>query len=98
MVDRNYISECVFDCIPEGRFWVEPIPIPTPYDCKDEDMRLIEDLEMDSLDMNGLIYDVCNMVGVNADNVYRGKRLETVGDIIDAIWIEYQRMASENGK
>jgi acyl carrier protein len=99
MVDREYISECVFDCIPDDRFWVGPIPISTSkYTYKDDDLRLIEDLEMDSMDITALVYDVCSMVGISADNVYKGKHLETVNDIIDAIWIEYQRMTSENGK
>jgi hypothetical protein len=99
MVDRNYISDCTFDCIPDDRFWVVSIPIPTSrYTYKDENLRLIEDLEMDSMDITALVYDVCSMVGISADNVYKGKHLETVNDIIDAIWIEYQRMTSENGK
>ena len=98
MVDRNYISDCVFDCIPDGRFWVGPILLHTPkYTYEDENLRLIEDLEMDSMDITALVYDVCSMVGIDGNNLDRGRKLETVKDLIDLIWNEY-RKKTENGK
>ena len=98
MVDRNYISDCAFDCIPDDRFWAVPIPIPTSrYIYKDENLRLIEDLEMDSMDITALVYDVCSMVGIDGNNLDRGRKLETVKDLIDLVWDEYQKK-TENGK
>lgn len=98
MVDRNYISDCVFDCIPDDKFWVVPIPIPTlRYSYKDENLRLIEDLEMDSMDITELVYDVCSMVGIDSNNLDRGRKLETVKDLIDLVWDEYRKQI-ENGK
>lgn len=98
MVDRNYIFDCTFDCIPDDRFWVGPIPISTSkYTYKDEDLRLIEDLEMDSMDITALAYDVCSMVGIDGNNLDMSGKLETVGDVVDAVWNEYQKQI-ENGK
>jgi len=98
MVDRNYISDCAFDCIPDDKFWVVPIPIPTSrYTYKDENLRLIEDLELDSMDITALVYDVCSMVGIDGNNLDRGRKLETVKDLIDLVWNEYQKK-TENGK
>ena len=98
MVDRNYISDCTFDCIPDDRFWVGPIPISTSkYTYKDEDLRLIEDLEMDSMDITALVYDVCNMVGIDGNNLDMSGKVETVRDVVDAVWNEYRKQ-TENGK
>ena len=98
MVDRNYISDCTFDCIPDDRFWVGPIPISTSkYTYKDEDLRLIEDLEMDSMDITALVYDVCSMVGIDGNNLDMSGKMETVRDVVDAVWNEYQKK-TENGK
>jgi len=98
MVDRNYISDCAIDCIPDDKFWVVPIPIPTSrYTYKDENLRLIEDLELDSMDITALVYDVCSMVGIDGNNLDRGRKLETVKDLIDLVWNEYQKK-TENGK
>ena len=98
MVDRNYISDCTFDCIPDDRFWVGPIPISTSkYTYKDEDLRLIEDLEMDSMDITALVYDVCNMVGIDGNNLDMSGKVETVRDVVDVVWNEYQKKI-ENGK
>lgn len=98
MVDRNYISDCTFDCIPDDRFWVGPIPISTSkYTYKDEDLRLIEDLEMDSMDITALVYDVCSMVGIDGNNLDLSGKIETVRDVVDAVWNEYQKKI-ENGK
>ena len=98
MVDRNYISDCTFDCIPDDRFWVGPIPISTPkHTYKDEDLRLIEDLEMDSMDITALLYDVCSMVGIDGNNLDMSGKMETVRDVVDSVWNEYQKKI-ENGK
>ena len=98
MVDRNYISDCTFDCIPDDRFWVGPIPISTSkYTYKDEDLRLIEDLEMDSMDITALVYDVCSMVGIDGNNLDMSGKVETVRDVVDAVWNEYRKQ-TENGK
>ena len=98
MVDRNYISECAFDCIPDDRFWVGPILLPiSKYTYRDEDLRLIEDLEMDSMDITALVYDVCSMVGIDGNNLDIDGKLETVGDVVDVVWNEYQKK-TENGK
>ena len=98
MVDREYISDCAFDCILDDRFWVGPIQISTSkYAYKDEDLRLIEDLEMDSMDITALVYDVCSMVGIDGNSLDVSGKMETVGDVVDAVWNEYRKKA-ENGK
>ena len=98
MVDRNYISDCTFDCIPDDRFWVRPIPISTTkYTYKDEDLRLVEDFEMDSMDITALLYDVCSMVGIDGNNLDMSRKMETIRDVVDSVWNEYQKK-TENGK
>lgn len=98
MVDREYISDCTFDCIPDDRFWVGPIPISTSkYTYKDEDLRLVEDLEMDSMDITALVYDVCSIVGIDGNNLDMSGKMKTVRDVVDVVWNEYQKK-TENGK
>ena len=98
MVDREYISDCTFDCIPDDRFWVGPIPISTSkYTYKDEDLRLIEDFEMDSMDITALVYDVCSIVGIDGNNLDMSGKMKTVRDVVDVVWNEYQKK-TENGK
>lgn len=50
-----------------------------------EDLRLIEDLEMDSIDTYELIYNTCSELGI-AEPDFDSIRFNTLKDIIDSIY------------
>ena len=92
MTPREYVTECVFDSIPNDMLFVGGIPINVSDMYEDrENLRLVEDLGMDSVDIYGLISDVCYCLDVSPGDVNVGNEPKTIKDIIDAIYREYEK-------
>jgi acyl carrier protein len=90
---REKIRDVVFDIIREQSkaLFIPPIFIPQSV-CSEptEDLDLIGDLEMDSLDIWELVCNSCSVLRIDEsklDTKYQNYgSLETVGDVIDMIW------------
>lgn len=90
---REKIREVVFDNIQERSkaLFIPPFFIPQSV-CSEptEDLDLIGDLEMDSLDIGELVCNSCSVLGIDESKLdikYQNYgSLETIGDVIDMIW------------
>lgn len=90
---REKIRDVVFDIIQERSKYVYIPPIFIPQSvCSEptEDLDLIGDLEMDSLDIVELVYNSCSVLGIDESKLdiknQNYDSLETIGDVIDMIW------------
>ena len=100
LTTREDLADYVWDLIPCGMMFIGGMPIPCPGVSRDrmEDLRLIEDLRMDSMDITSVIYDVCAHLGICGDDLIAEDVLNnigTVGELIDILWAKYRQSIEE---
>ena len=63
------------------------IPVDRTDGCETENTRLIEDLEMDSIDIQSMIWDAANQLGMDIYSVPDEQigRLNTLGDCVNLL-------------
>ena len=91
---REKIREVVFENVKNGSIYILPPCLPMRSyggwsGCGEpsERLKLIEDLEMDSIDTYELIYDSCSELGIEKEKIdFNSINLNTIGDVIDVIW------------
>ena len=88
---RREILQALIDNVPpDHRFIGIPylvIPVDKTVGDETESTRLIEDLEMDSIDIQSMIWDAANQLGMDIYSVPDEKMggLSTLGDCVDLI-------------
>ena len=88
---RREILQALLDNIPSDHLFIGipymVIPMDNTVGDETESTRLIEDLEMDSIDIQSMIWDAANELGMDTYSVPEEKmvRLNTLGDCVDLI-------------
>ena len=88
-ITRDDVKRAVFENIPDKQLFVFPMPIPANR-CMDpnENLNLINDLEMDSIEIVDMVYNSCEQLGIREDKIDMDDygRLETLRDVINVIY------------
>lgn len=97
LMTRDDLADYVWDSIPDGMMFIGGMRIPCPgvSGYRMEDLRLIEDLGMDSMDITSVIYDVCAYLEISGDDLISGDVLDGIGtvkELIDLLWAKYTGM------
>lgn len=88
---RRDILQALIDNVPSDHPFIGipylVIPVDKTVGDETESTRLIEDLEMDSIDIQSMIWDAANQLGMDIYSVPDEKlgRLNTLGDCVDLI-------------
>ena len=88
---RREILQALIDSVPADHPFVGipfmAIPVDRTDGCETESTRLIEDLEMDSLDIQFMLCDAASQLGIDIYSVPDEKigRLNTLGDCVDLL-------------
>ena len=88
---RREILQALIDNVPPDHPFIGipymVIPVDKTVGDETESTRLIEDLEMDSIDIQSMIWDAANELGMDTYSVPEEKmvRLNTLGDCVDLI-------------
>lgn len=89
--NRREILQALIDNVPPDHPFIGipymVIPVDKTVGDETESTRLIEDLEMDSIDIQSMIWDAANQLGMDIYSVPEEKlgRLNTLGDCVDLI-------------
>ena len=88
---RREILQALIDNVPPDHLFIGipymTIPMDKTVGDETESTRLIEDLEMDSIDIQSMIWDAANQLGMDIYSVPEEKmvHLSTLGDCVDLI-------------
>ena len=84
---REKIRDVVLDNIDRKLMCIPPLVIPMPrVNNYSEDLDLIGDLDMDSVDICELVYDSCSELGIDGSMIdLEEVPPDTIGDVIDII-------------